>query len=327
MQMLWRRLSLATLIAAALVAAGLSQARAQDYPNRPITLIVPFPPGGSTTVMARNVADKLSVVLGQQIVVDNRGGAGGTLGTRAVAKSAPDGYTIGLGYTGTLSIAPSLYTNTGYDPRKDFAPIAMIGTAPSVMLVHPSVPAKTVAEFIEYAKKASPQLTYGSPGAGTVNHLSSEMLASAAGIKLTHVPYKGSGPVMNDLIGGHIPMGFAPIPVALGNVQGGKLRGLAVTSPKRSSLLPELPAVAETLPGFEVALRYGLVAPAGTPPAIIAKLNKALNELLASDEVKKRIAAEGAEPLSGTPADYAADIDKEEKKWAGVVKGLGLTPK
>jgi len=301
--------------------------RAQDYPNRPIILIVPFPPGGSTTVMARNVADQLSAVLGQQIVVDNRGGAGGTLGTRAVAKSAPDGYTIGLGYTGTLSIAPSLYTNTGYDPRKDFAPIGLIGTAPSVMLVHPSVPAKTVAEFIAYAKKSPTPLTYGSPGVGTVNHLSSEMLASAAGIKLTHVPYKGSGPVMNDLVGGHIPMGFAPIPVALGNVQGGKLRGLAVTSPKRSSLLPELPAVAETLPGFEVALRYGLIAPAGTPPAIIAKLNKALNETLATDEVKKRIANEGAEMLSGTPAEYAADIDKEEKKWAGVVKGLGLKPK
>src|SRR3972149_1273837 len=205
------------LALALLALVGALEARAQDYPNRPITLIVPFPPGGSTTVMARNVADKLAVVLGQQIVVDNRGGAGGTLGTRAVAKAAPDGYTIGLGYTGTLSIAPSLNANAGYDPRKDFAPIGMIGTAPSVMLVHPSVPAKTVAEFIAYAKKASPPLTYGSPGAGTVNHLSSEMLASAAGIKLTHVPYKGSGPVMNDLIGGHIPMGFAPIPVALGN--------------------------------------------------------------------------------------------------------------
>ncbi len=319
------------IIAALWVMAGFvslpQTVRAQDYPNRPIILIVPFPPGGSTTVMARNVADKMAAALGQQVVVDTRGGAGGTIGTRTVATAAPDGYTILLGYTGTLSIAPSLYTNTGYDPRKDFAPIGMIGTAPSVLLVHPSVPAKTVAEFIAYAKKASPQLTYGSPGAGTANHLAAELLASAAGTKLTHVPYKGSGPVMNDLIGGHIPMGFAPIPVALGNVQGGKLRGLAVTSPKRSALLPELPAVAETLPGFEVALRYGLVAPAGTPPAVIAKLNKALNEALASDDVKKRIAAEGAEALPGTPADYAADIAKEEKKWAAVVKGLGLTAK
>jgi tripartite-type tricarboxylate transporter receptor subunit TctC len=314
---------MATLAGLAL-ASVLSSASAQDYPTRPITLIVPFPPGGSTTVMARNVADPLAKLLGQQIVVDNRGGAGGTLGTRAAAKAAPDGYTILLGYSGTLYIAPSLYSNLGYDVRKDFEPIGMIGTAPSVLLVHPSVPAKTVAEFIDYAKKSPNPLTYGSPGAGTANHLAAEMFASAAGVKFTHVPYKGSGPVMNDLIGGHIPMAFAPIPAALGNLQGGKLRGLAVTSPKRSSLLPELPAVAETLPGFEVALRYGLVAPAGTPKPILEKLNKALNAVLASDEVKKRLATEGAEPLAGTPADYAADIDKEEKKWSVLVKGLGL---
>ncbi|MFN3657530.1 MAG: Bug family tripartite tricarboxylate transporter substrate binding protein [Pseudolabrys sp.] len=311
-------------IAGLALASALSTASAQDYPNRPITLIVPFPPGGSTTVMARNIADPMAKLLGQQVVVDNRGGAGGTLGTRAVAKAAPDGYTILLGYSGTLYIAPSLYDNIGYDPRKDFSPIGMIGTAPSVLLVHPSVPAKTVSEFIDYARKSPNPLTYGSPGAGTANHLAAELFASAAGIKLTHVPYKGSGPVMNDLIGGHIPMGFAPIPAAIGNVQGGKLRGLAVTSPKRSTLLPELPAVAETLPGFEVALRYGLVAPAGTPKPIIDKLNKALNDALASDEVKKRLATEGAEALPGTPADYVADIDKEEKKWNVLVKGMGL---
>ena len=305
--------------------AGLPQSvRADDYPSRPITLIVPFPPGGSTTVMARNVADQLTTSLGQQIVVDNRGGAGGTIGTRAAAKAAPDGYTILLGYTGTLYIAPSLYANPGYDPRKDFEPIGMIGTAPSVLLVHPSVPAKTVAEFIDYAKKSPTPLTYGSPGVGTANHLAAELFANAVGIKLTHVPYKGSGPVMNDLIGGHIPMGFAPIPAAIGNVQGGKLRGLAVTSPKRSSLLPELPAVAETLPGFEVALRYGLVAPAGTPKPIIDKLNKALNAALASEAVKKRLATEGAEALPGTPQDYAADIDREEKKWSALVRRLNL---
>jgi len=305
--------------------AGLPQSvRADDYPNRPITLIVPFPPGGSTTVMARNVADQLTTSLGQQIVVDNRGGAGGTIGTRAMAKAAPDGYTIGLGYTGTLYIAPSLYAHPGYDPRKDFEPIGMIGTAPSVLLVHPSVPAKTVAEFIDYAKKSPTPLTYGSPGVGTANHLAAELFANAVGVKLTHIPYKGSGPVMNDLIGGHIPMGFAPIPAAIGNVQGGKLRGLAVTGPKRSSLLPELPTVAETVPGFEVALRYGLIAPVGTPKPIIDKLNKALNAALASAEVKKRLATEGAEALPGTPADYAADIDREEKKWSALVHRLNL---
>jgi len=307
------------------LAAMLAPAAAQDYPNRPVTLIVPFPPGGSTTVMARNVADKMAATLGQQVVVDNRGGAGGTLGTRVVAKAAPDGYTIGLGYTGTLSIAPSLYANPGYDVRKDFAPIGMIGTAPSVLVVHPSVPAKTVAEFIDYARKSATPITYGSPGVGTANHLAAELFASAAKLKLTHIPYKGSGPAMNDLVGGHIPMSFVPIPAAIGNVQGGKLRGLAVTSPKRSALLPDMPSMQEAgLAGFEVALRYGLIAPAGTPRPIIDKLNKALNEALTSDDVKKRLTTEGAEALPGSPEAYGQDIDKEEKKWSAVVKQLGL---
>lgn len=318
-------LSRSLALACFALSAALTPATAQDYPNRPITLIVPFPPGGSTTVMARNVADKMAEALGQQVVVDNRGGAGGTLGTRVVAKAVPDGYTIGLGYTGTISIAPSLYANPGYDVRKDFAPIGMIGTAPSVLLVHPSVPAKTVAELIDYAKKQTTPLTYGSPGAGTANHLAAELFADAAKLKLTHIPYKGSGPVMNDLIGGHIPMSFVPIPAAIGNIQGGKLRGLAVTSPKRSALLPDLPSMQEAgLAGFEVALRYGLIAPAGTPQPIIDKLNKALNDTLASDEVKKRLSTEGAEALPGTPAAYRDDIDKEEKKWAAVVRRLGL---
>lgn len=325
MQTLRRTFSLTVLMTAAVVAAGLLPAAAQDYPNRTITLIVPFPPGGSTTVMARNVADKMAELLGQQIVIDNRGGAGGTLGTRALAKAPPDGYTIGLGYTGTLSIAPAMYPQAGYDVRKDFAAIGMIGTAPSVLLVHPSVPAKNVAEFIDYVKKASAPVSYGSPGVGTANHLAAEVLADQAKIKLTHVPYKGSGPVMNDLLGGHIPMSFVPIPAAIGNVQAGKLRALAITSPKRSSLLPDLPSMQEAgLPDFDVALRYGLIAPAGTPPAIVAKLNKALNDALATAEVQKRLATEGADALPGTPADYVKDIDVEETKWGAMVRKLGL---
>ena len=201
----------------------------------------------------------------------------------------------------------------------------MIGTAPSVLVVHPSVPAKTVAEFVDYARKSATPITYGSPGVGTANHLAAELFASAAKLKLTHIPYKGSGPAMNDLVGGHIPMSFVPIPAAIGNVQGGKLRGLAVTSPKRSALLPDLPSMQEAgLAGFEVALRYGLIAPAGTPRPIIDKLNKALNEALTSDDVKKRLTTEGAEALPGSPEAYSQDIDKEEKKWSAVVKQLGL---
>jgi len=318
-----RLLQVAALTFVALTGA-LGLAQADDYPTRPITLIVPFPPGGSTTVMARNVADKMSTALGQQIVVDNRGGAGGTLGTRFVAKAAPDGYTILLSYTATMAIAPAMNANAGYDPGKDFAPIGMIGFAPSVLVVHPSMPVHSIAELISQAKAAPSPLQYGSPGVGTVNHLAFEYLATEAGIKLLHVPYKGNGPAISDLLGGHIPMMFLPIPVALGNVKAGTLRALAITSVKRSSLLPEVPTVAESVPGFEVALRYGLAAPAGTPPAVIARLNKELNAALAAEDVKTRLATEGAEALSGTPEIYAADIAAEEKKYGGLVKKLGL---
>ncbi len=319
-----RLLQSAALIGLVLL-GGYGLARADNYPNRPITLIVPFPPGGSTTVMARNVADKLSVALGQQIVVENRGGAGGTIGTRFVAKAAPDGYTILLSYTATMAIAPAMNVNAGYDPRKDFTPIGMIGAAPNVLVVHPSMPVHSVAELIAYAKAAPVPLQYGSPGVGTVNHLAGEYLASEAGLKLQHVPYKGNGPALGDLLGGHILMMFVPIPVALGNVKAGTLRALAITTAKRSTLLPDLPTLAESgVPGFDAALRYGLTAPAGTPATVIARLNKELNAALLAEDVKTRLATEGAEALPGTPEDYAADIDKEEKKWGGLVKKLGL---
>ena len=300
-------------------------AGADDYPTRPITLIVPFPPGGSTTVKARNVADKMSATLGQPVVVENRGGAGGTIGTRSVAKAAPDGYTILLSYTATMAIAPSMNVNAGYDPRKDFVPIGMIGFAPNVLVVHPSLPARSVAELIAYAKAAPAPVQYGSPGVGTVNHLAGEYLASETGVKLQHVPYKGNGPAMGDLLGGHIPMMFVPIPVALGNVKAGTLRGLAITTAKRSGLLPDLPTLAESgVPGFDVALRYGLMAPTGTPPAVIARLNRELNAALATEDVKQRLATEGAEALPGTPEAYAADVDADEKRWSGLVKKLGI---
>ena len=299
-------------------------AGADDYPTRPITLIVPFPPGGSTTVMARNVADKMSATLGQPVVVENRGGAGGTIGTRSVAKAAPDGYTILLSYTATMAIAPSMNVNAGYDPRKDFVPIGMIGFAPNVLVVHPSLPVRSVAELIAYAKATPAPVQYGSPGVGTVNHLAGEYLASETGVKLQHVPYKGNGPAMGDLLGGHIPMMFVPIPVALGNVKAGTLRGLAITTAKRSGLLPELPTLAESgVPGFDVALRYGLMAPTGTPPAVIARLNRELNAALATEDVKQRLATEGAEALPGTPEAYAADVDTDEKRWSGLVKSSG----
>ena len=243
-------------------------ASAQDYPNRPITLVVPFPPGGRTTIVARIVADKMSEALGQSIVIDNRGGAGGTVGSRAVSKSAPDGYTILLGYTGTLAIGPTLYGNVGYDPRKDFEPIGRIGTAPNTLVVHPSTPVHSVAELIAYAKANPGKLELR---LGRHRHASATSAANisptAAGVKLTHIPYKGTGPAIIDLLGGHIPMAFAPVPATHENAQSGKLRMLAVTSAARSTLLPDVPTIAEAaLPGFEAVLRYGLVAPPGTPP-------------------------------------------------------------
>lgn len=318
------RATLATSVAALAILASVTCAAAQDYPNRPITLVVPFPPGGSTSIVARIIADKMSESLGQQIVIDNRGGAGGTIGSRAVSKTAPDGYTILLGYTGTLAIGPSLYPNVGYDPRKDFAPIGLIGHAPNSLVVHPSFPAKSVRELVDYARANPGKVQYGSAGVGTVSHVSGVYFANAAGIQLAHVPYRGTGPAIADLLGGHIPMAFAPIPATHANIDSGKLRGLAITSAKRSTLVPDIPTIAESgVPEFEASLYYGLVAPPGTPRAIIERLNKELNKTLASEDVRKRLATDGAEPVPGTPEDYAKHIDEDERKWAQVVKASG----
>jgi tripartite-type tricarboxylate transporter receptor subunit TctC len=286
---------------------------------------VPFPPGGSATIIARIIADKMSEGLGQQIVVDNRGGAGGSIAARQVAKSAPDGATLLLAFTGTLAVSPLIFVNVGYDPRKDFAGIGLIGMAPSVLAVNPSVPARSVADLIGIAKAEPGKIQYGSPGIGTTNHLAGELLAAMTGIKITHIPYKGTGPAITDLLGGHIAMMFAPIPAAHGNVSAGALRALGVTSLKRSSLWPDIPTVAETgLPGFEVVQRSTLLAPAGTPRTIIERLNKELNAVLATDEVRRRLAVEGGEPVPGAPEEYAADIDREEMRWSKLVATIGL---
>ena len=269
-----------------------TRAQAQSFPNRTITLVIPFAPGGSTSIVGRVIADKMSQLLGQSIVIDNRAGAGGTVGTKAVAKSDPDGYTLLLGYTGTLAIGPSLYRNVGYDPRKDFAPIGMIGNAPTSLVVHPSFPAKTVAELIAYAKANPGKVNFGSAGVGTVSHITGEYFARAAGITLVHIPYKGTGPALSDLLGGHIPMAFAPIPADPCQCPAGLLRALAVTSKTRNSLLPDVPTMSEAgLPEFEASLYYGLVAPAGTPRPMIDRLNTELRTALASDEVKKQLGA------------------------------------
>jgi len=310
---------LSILFGALLAAPALAQ-----YPTRAITLIVPYAAGGGNDVMARIVADKMSAALGQQIVVENRGGAGGSIATRQVAKSEPDGYTLGLGGTGTLAIDPTLYSNVGYDPRKDFAPVGLIATSALVVLVHPSIPAHSVKDLLALAGKEPGALNYASAGSGSGIHLGSELFASMAGIKLTHVPYKGSAPALTDLLGGHVAIYFSSLPPAIGLVKDGKVRALAVTGAKRSAVFPDLPTVAEAgLPGYEAVLHYGIVAPAGTPGPIIEKLNQALQTALANEDVKAKIAADGAEPLPSTPAEYAADIDREEAKWSEIVRKSG----
>jgi len=320
------RMLLAALAALAALAGAAVPAGAQSYPNRPITLVVPLPPGGTNDIMARVVAERLSQTLGQQIVVENRAAGGsGTVATRQVAKSAPDGYTLLLSYTSTFATAPSMYKNVGYDPRKDFAPIGLIASAPSLVLVHPELPVRSIPELIAHIKKSGEPYQYGSPGTGTVNHLAAEMFAREAGVKLTPIPYKGSNQLTTDLIGGHVKLGFNPIPVSRAGIESGRLRVLAVTSLKRSSLLANVPTLAEQgLPGFDVTLRYGIAAPAGTPRAIIERLNKELNAALATEAVKKRINHEGAEPVPMTPAQYAADIDREEARWSALIKAIGL---
>src|SRR6516162_7094132 len=309
-----------------LLAVGLGcVAAGQDYPTRPISLIVPYPPGGGVDAMARIVGEKLSAALGQQVVVDNRAGGAGNIGTRAVARAAADGYTLLLGHTGTISINPSLYANAAYDPRKDFSGIGLIASMPVALIAHPAFPAKSVADLIGLAKRDPGKLNMGTSAIGTGGYLCAELFKSTAGAELQIVPYKGTAPLMNDLVGGHIPVAFGVLPPAISNIEAGNLRAIAVTSLTRFSLLPDVPTVAESgIPGFEAVLHYGLLAPKGTPAPVINRLNAALRALVSTDEVKQRIAAEGGDPLISSPAEYDSDIDREATKWAGVISRLGL---
>jgi len=312
--------------AVAAVAFGVcAGAFAQDYPTRTITLVVPYPPGGGVDAMARVVAEKLAVALGQQVVVENRAGGSGLVGTRTFIKSAPDGYTLFLGHTGSISINPSLYANAGFDPRKDFAPAGLIASMPVALLAHPSFPAKTISDVVAIAKKEGAKFNIGTSAVGTGGYLSAELFKSITGVDAGIIPYKGTGQVMNDLLGNHVPIAFGVLPPALGNLQAGTLRAIAVLSPQRFSLLPDVPTANESgLPGFESVLHYGVLAPAGTPRPIIDRLNAALRALVETEQVKQRILAEGGDPLTSTPEEYARDIDSEETKWGTLVRKLNL---
>ncbi len=316
-----------TALGAALAALTMSEAsKAADYPVRPVILVVPYPAGGGNDVIARLVAAKMSERLGQAVVIENRGGAGSTIGTRYVARSSPDGYTL-LIATSSLAINPSVYPDAGYDPKKDFAPIGLIATSPNLVLVNPSVAAHSIAELIALAKREPGKLDFASTGTGTSTHLAAELFAAMAGIKLTAVPYKGVAPALTDLMSGQVALMFCPMAGAVGFVHAGNLRALAVTGARRSPLFPDLPSVAEAgLPGYAAELHYGLVAPAGTPMEIIIKLNDVLNRALADEQVRGRLAVDGVETLPGTPEAYGGDIASEEAKWSAVIRATGVTP-
>jgi len=316
--------SAAAIAAAALLAAS-EASRAQSYPTRTITVVVPFPPGGGVDALARIVAEKLSVALKATVVVENRTGGGGTVGTRAVTKAEPDGYTLMLAHTGTISINPSLYANAGYDPRKDFTPIGLIASMPVALVSHPSFPARTVADVIAIARKDPGKLNFGTSAVGTGGYLTAEYFKSVASLDMVIVPYRGTGALMNDLLGGHVPVSFGVLPPAIGNIQAGSLRAIAVTGPKRFSLLPDVPTAAESgLPGFDSVLHYGLVGPPGMPRPIVERLNRELRALVESDAVKERILAEGGDAMTSSPEEYADDIDREEAKWSALIRKLGL---
>jgi tripartite-type tricarboxylate transporter receptor subunit TctC len=320
-----RPASLLAIVACATSVIAIDAASAQEWqPSRPVTLVVPFPAGGGNDALARLVAERMSKTLGQQVVVENRGGAGGTVATRAIAKAPPDGHTVLLSYTGTFAINPTLYPNAGYDPRKDFVAIGTIGTLTSILVSHPSLPVKSTADLIDYAKKHPGKINYGFVP-GTVGHISTEMFARSANIKLTNIPYKGNGNAIADLMGGHVTMMFISILPVIGQIQAGTLNALAVASPARSSLVPKVPTIAESgVPGFSAIITYGLAAPGGTPRPIITRLNKELQAALNDATLRKRLDAEGGAVLPGTPEDYAKILDDEEKKWGLLVKSLNL---
>lgn len=304
--------------------AGFSAAPAQDYPERPIRMIVPFAPGGGTDIVARLVAQRLSDTIKQSIIVDNRAGGAGNIGAELAARANPDGYTLLVGSATILAVNPIIF-KVAYNPARDFSPITRLGSQPHLMVVHPSVAGNSVREFVTLAKEKSARLNYGSSGTGGPAHLGGELFKIVSGLDMQHIPYKGTGPAVIDLVGGQIQVGLLSLASSLPHVKTGKLKALAVTSPKRAIVAPELLTVAESgYPGFEVRSWYGLLAPARTPTAIIDKLASQIAAVLRQPEVVARLASDGAEPGGDTPAEFAAYIRSEAERWGKVVKTAGI---
>lgn len=308
------------------LAAALSAgAWSQKFPEKPIRLVVPFAPGGNIDITARTIAPGLSEVLGTQVVVDNRGGASGTIGVDLVAKSPPDGYNLVVGSTGTITGAPSLYPKLPYDPVRDLAPISLVSDVPIMIVVHPALRAKNMQELVALAKVKPGRMTMGSPGAGSTNHLAGEMFQLATGAKFTHIPYKGSGPALIDLMGGQIDLIFDQMTASIGYVKGAKLRAIGVASPKRSDQLPDVPTLAEQgCKGCEASTFAGVFAPANTPRSVVDRLADAVNKVVASKPVRDRFISLGAEPMSNKPDEFAKMIKEDVMRWARVVKEANI---
>ncbi len=312
------------VIAAVLALSG--GAMAQTWPGKPVRFIVPFPPGGSTDVLGRLVAAKLGEALGQQVIVDNRSGAGGIIGTDLVVKAPPDGYTLLMTASAPIAINVTLMKNVPYDPRKDLAPVSRIGSTPLVLVVHPSIPARSVKELITLLRARPNEISYASAGSGTPQHLSAELFKTLANVRMTHVPYKGSGPAMIDVISGQVPVTFEVFITALTYVKSGRLRALAQTGASRSAHLPQVPTIGETgVPGYESAGWYGVFAPAGTSPQIVGRAHGELARIMATADMQQRMTELGADPAQETPEQFAAFIRAEIVKWAKVIRDSGAT--
>jgi tripartite-type tricarboxylate transporter receptor subunit TctC len=320
--MKFRALALLSLAAAALTTTG--PAIAQPYPSRPVTLVVPQAAGGTNDIVGRLVGQKLGEVMNASVVVDNRPGAGGNIGTQLVAKGPKDGYTLLMTISSSQAINPALYKNPGFDPVKDFKPVGLIGAVPNVLLVNPSFPAKDFNEFLKLARQKGANYQYASAGNGTLNHLLGEMLNSMAGISMQHVPYKGVAPALNDVLGGQLPIVFASLPSALSHIKAGKLRALAVSGDKRSPVLPDVPTIAEAVPGYNGTLWIGLFAPAGVPPDVLATLQDATRKALAAKDLRDKLDQQGVEIAAPTTPDQFSKLLQDDlAKWARIVKASG----
>jgi tripartite-type tricarboxylate transporter receptor subunit TctC len=321
-----RRTCALAAVAAALALAPLAAQAQAPFPAKPITIIVPFSAGGTTDILARVVGQYMSKDLGQPVIVDNRAGAAGNIGAQIVARAAPDGYTLLMGTVGTHAINQSLYKKMPFDPIKDFAPLSRVALVPNLLVANPSQPYKTVKEMIAYAKANPGKITFASSGNGTSIHLSGELFQHMAGVEMQHIPYRGSAPAVTDLIGGQTAVMFDNMPSSIAYVKSGKLRALAVTTPKRSPALPDVPTIAEAgLPGYSATSWFGLLAPASTPAPVVGKLNASILKALADPEVKKKLAEQGAEPHGEKPEQFAEFIRSETAKWGKTVKQSGAT--